>query len=111
MNETRREPENPYRPPNSDSAKSGGSMVKAIIAAVVGIVSLIYLINPTLGVLEFIPDNLPIVGNLDEATATTLLLSSLAYFGWDMRALFGRRGDSIENDRRTIDHRGPIRGE
>lgn len=33
----------------------------------------IYMLNPTAGVLEFIPDNLPFVGNLDEGVATTLL--------------------------------------
>jgi len=34
---------------------------------------LIYILNPTLGLLEFIPDNLPIVGNLDEGAAFLLL--------------------------------------
>lgn len=33
----------------------------------------IYILNPTAGVLEFIPDNLPFVGNLDEGVAFTLL--------------------------------------
>ncbi|MGB9754305.1 MAG: hypothetical protein C0183_08010 [Roseiflexus castenholzii] len=34
----------------------------------------VYLINPTAGVLELIPDALPVVGNLDEAAATTLII-------------------------------------
>lgn len=34
----------------------------------------VYLINPTAGVLELIPDALPFVGNLDEATATALVI-------------------------------------
>lgn len=34
----------------------------------------IYLINPTAGVLELIPDALPVVGNLDEAAATALVI-------------------------------------
>ena len=46
-----------------------------------GVVALLYLVFPTFGIFEFIPDNMPFVGNLDEAAATTLLLGSLAYFG------------------------------
>jgi Protein of unknown function (DUF1232) len=117
MSGPERESNNPYESPrrqlgrDASNAPPSGSIVKSIIAAIVGIVCAIYLINPTLGVFELIPDNLPVVGNLDEATATALLLSSLAYFGWDLRTLFGRRGSSIENDRRTIDHRGPSNGE
>jgi hypothetical protein len=38
-----------------------------------GVLGLVYLLNPTLGVLELIPDNLPIVGNLDEGVATMLI--------------------------------------
>jgi uncharacterized membrane protein YkvA (DUF1232 family) len=34
----------------------------------------IYLINPTAGILELIPDALPVVGNLDEAAATALVI-------------------------------------
>lgn len=33
----------------------------------------IYLLNPGMGVFELIPDNLPIIGNLDEAGAFMLL--------------------------------------
>jgi uncharacterized membrane protein YkvA (DUF1232 family) len=35
---------------------------------------IVYLINPTAGFLELIPDTLPFVGNLDEAAATTLVI-------------------------------------
>ena len=34
---------------------------------------LIYVINPTLGIFEFIPDNLPLIGNLDEGVAFALI--------------------------------------
>lgn len=105
MSGSSREPNNPYESPRKQSQHTppSGSVVKSIIAAIVGIVCAIYLINPTFGVFELIPDNMPVVGNLDEATATALLLSSLAYFGWDLRTLFGRRGSSLHDDRRTID--------
>jgi hypothetical protein len=41
----------------------------------------LYLVNPTAGILELLPDNLPLVGNLDEAGATLILLQILAYYG------------------------------
>ena len=52
---------------------AGNWMLNAAIA--VGCV--IYLINPGAGFIEFIPDNIPIIGNLDEATATAGLLFAL----------------------------------
>lgn len=41
------------------------------------IISAIYILNPTAGILELIPDNFPLIGNLDEAGATILILKSL----------------------------------
>lgn len=50
------------------------------IAAISGsILATAFLLNPTLGIFELIPDVLPIVGNLDEAAATGLLLYCLRY--------------------------------
>ena len=43
------------------------------------IVCVIYLINPTLGVFEIIPDNIPFVGNIDEVFVAGLLLSLINY--------------------------------
>ena len=63
----------------------------SIIVGVLGAFSAIYLFNPTAGFLELIPDNLPIVGNLDEAAAAALLISCLSYFGLDLGSLFGRK--------------------
>lgn len=40
------------------------------IAAALG---LIYILNPTAGILELIPDNFPIIGNLDDALAFMLV--------------------------------------
>ena len=36
-------------------------------------VGVVYLLNPTLGFFELIPDNLPIIGNLDEGAAALLV--------------------------------------
>ena len=40
------------------------------------IVSILYLLNFTVGIYE-VPDNLPIIGNLDEFAASALLIYSL----------------------------------
>jgi uncharacterized membrane protein YkvA (DUF1232 family) len=58
--------------------------------ALAGLLAFLYLLNPTLGVFELIPDNLPLVGNLDDATAVMVLLGALRYFGLDLTARFGR---------------------
>lgn len=44
------------------------------IVLLMGVLGLIYILNPTFGLLEFIPDNLPIVGNLDEGAAFLLVM-------------------------------------
>lgn len=55
------------------------------ILAIIGILfGLIYLLNPTAGVFELLPDNLPIIGNLDEASAVMLILACLRHFGIDL---------------------------
>lgn len=46
-------------------------LIRGVIALLIGG---IYLINPTAGLIEILPDVLPFVGNLDEAGATVLLL-------------------------------------
>lgn len=63
-------------------------MIKNIIVACIGVVSLIFIINPTAGFIELIPDNMPFIGNLDEAGATLLLISALAYFNIDIAKIF-----------------------
>ena len=48
-----------------------------IIWSIVGLISLIYLLNPTAGIVELIPDNLPLIGNIDEASFTMLLRQAI----------------------------------
>lgn len=64
--------------------------MKKKLVAIIGILSGLYLINPGFGIFELVPDAVPFVGNLDEATASFLLLSALAYFGLDLRDVFGK---------------------
>ncbi len=66
--------------------------VNSFIVGVLGAVSAVYLFNPGAGFIELIPDNIPIIGNLDEAAAAALLISCLAYFGCDLGSLFGKAG-------------------
>ncbi len=40
----------------------------------------IYMLNPTAGFVELIPDNLPIIGNLDEGVAVLLVWYGLLEF-------------------------------
>lgn len=47
----------------------------------IGIISILYLLNISFGVVEFLPDNLPFIGNIDEALVTTILLWVINYFG------------------------------
>ena len=64
--------------------------MKKILVFCIGLLALLYLLNPTAGVFEVIPDNLPLVGNLDEAAAVALLLMCLKYFGIDLPNIFQR---------------------
>jgi len=41
------------------------------------IIGFIYLLNPTFGILELIPDNMPLVGNLDEGAAAILVYQAI----------------------------------
>ncbi len=65
--------------------------------AVIGlIVSVIYLANLSAGFIE-IPDNLPVVGNLDEVFFSGILFASLAQLGYEIplleKAMIGRRSN------------------
>ena len=59
-------------------------MIKNILVALAGLIGLVYILNPTAGIIELIPDNIPIVGNLDEAAAVALVLAALRYYGVDL---------------------------
>ena len=73
-----------------EKAKEGPSgFVKAIseplskygwpvwLVYLLAIIGLVYLLNPTAGVFEFIPDVIPFVGNLDEGVAMMLILAGI----------------------------------
>jgi len=66
-------------------------MIKTVVVIILGILSMLYILNPGAGIFEFIPDNIPVLGNLDEATAVMVFLACLRYFGIDIGNIFKRR--------------------
>ena len=65
--------------------------VKSLVVLLAGAISALYLLNIGVGVVELLPDNIPLAGNLDEAIAAIVLTNALAYFGIDLRHMLGRR--------------------
>ncbi|MGJ8678188.1 MAG: DUF1232 domain-containing protein [Akkermansiaceae bacterium] len=72
--------------------------MKSLLVAITAIVSVLYILNPTAGILEFIPDNIPVFGNIDEAAAMTILLACARYFGIDLSKFFGSLVKSRKKD-------------
>ena len=67
-------------PPQGDASSGRARTLPRTVAALATVlVTLVYLANPTAGIFELLPDNLPVVGNLDEAGATAALIAALAY--------------------------------
>ncbi|MBT8036317.1 MAG: DUF1232 domain-containing protein [Verrucomicrobiae bacterium] len=65
--------------------------MKSILVAVVALCCAVYLLNPGFGQVELINDLLPIIGNIDEATAMAVLIACARYFGLDLSTFLGRR--------------------
>ena len=78
-------------------------LIRDILVLASGIVSALYLLNVGFGIAEFIPDNIPIFGNLDEAAATALLINCLAYFGVDIGHFLRRKGTEEKAEPKTHD--------
>ena len=54
--------------------------------------SVLYLLNPTAGIFELLPDNFPGIGNLDEAAATGLLIAAVRGIAAARRERLAARG-------------------
>jgi hypothetical protein len=78
-------------------------LIRDLLVLISGILSALYLLNISFGVAEFIPDNIPIFGNLDEAAATGLLINCLAYFGVNIGHLFRRKDADTKPAPKTHD--------
>ena len=86
------EPEAP--PPPRSPASKGSQKAFSLVGA---LVCILYLINPTAGFIELIPDNIPGFGNLDEATVTALLLFFLGNLGINLLPGRKREQDAAKN--------------
>jgi hypothetical protein len=62
--------------------------MKNVLVFLLGVAAVTYLLNPGAGFFEVLPDNLPFVGNLDEAAAAGVLVMCLKYFGIDLPRFF-----------------------
>jgi hypothetical protein len=60
-------------------------------------VSILYLANFTFGVVE-IPDNLPVVGNVDEVFFSFVLIACLEYLGLHVTPFINRMPSHQQND-------------
>ena len=64
------------------SPGAGFSNDSPLIWVGTAVLCVLYLIYPSLGIFELIPDAVPFIGSLDEMGATTGLLYSLFKLGW-----------------------------
>lgn len=78
-------------------------LIRDLLVLGSGILSALYLLNIGFGFAEFIPDNVPIFGNLDEAAATALLINCLAYFGVDIGHFLRRKNTETKPEPKTHD--------
>ncbi len=83
------DPKQPSESSHEQTPEPPRSPLKTIGVAIAGVISVVYLLNPTAGLLELIPDNIPVLGNLDEAAAIVIILSCLSYFGVELKGIFG----------------------
>jgi len=77
MNESTEEDKNRDKNLNILNAPLSVQGVPVWMVMVLMVIGMIYLLNPTAGLLELIPDTLPFVGNLDDATAAILVWKGL----------------------------------
>ena len=68
---------------NTAPPRAGRSPARTWAAITGVILSGLYLLNLSFGLLE-IPDNLPIIGNLDEVAVSAIFYGCLSYLGIDL---------------------------
>lgn len=76
-------------------------LLKEMLIIALGTFALFYLMFPTLGVFELIPDAIPLVGSIDEAGATLIIANVLSYYGIDLTRLFVR-GEPSEQREKSV---------
>jgi hypothetical protein len=73
---------------------------KSLVMLVLGALSLVWILNPPGLNLD---DTIPLIGNLDEAAATTILLACLAYFGLDLTKFFKDPEKPVQKKDQIVD--------
>jgi uncharacterized membrane protein YkvA (DUF1232 family) len=73
--------------------------INDIIIPLCGVAGVAYLLNLTPGMFEFIPDNIPFIGSLDEAAASAMVLYAMRHFGFDMFSLVDKLRANHHNNR------------
>lgn len=68
-------------------------VVKDVFVLALGLLGLVYILNPGAGFLELIPDNIPFIGNLDEGAAVVFILAALRYYNVDVSNIFSKIDD------------------
>lgn len=63
--------------------------MKGVLVFLAGFFALLVLIFPSI-----LPDFIPVIGALDEATATAIIIACARYFGWDLSKFLGRKNEA-----------------
>lgn len=74
---------------NSSRDESSRSCAGQVLAFFGVVVSVLYLANFTFGVIE-VPDNLPLIGNVDEVFFSFVLFNCLEYLGFRVTPFINR---------------------
>jgi hypothetical protein len=64
--------------------------MKRVLVIFLAFLSGFYLLNPTAGIFELLPDNIPFLGNVDEGLAAYVLYSTIEYLRGKPIGLFKR---------------------
>lgn len=78
----------------------GRYWINLILSPILILLSLVYILNPTFGIIELLPDNIPVVGNLDEFIASVILIFSTRLF---FRLLFKKASFQKENEQALLE--------
>jgi hypothetical protein len=71
----------PAQIPDANEGEKQKTLPRSVLF-VIAVVCGLYLVMPTLGIFELIPDAIPLIGSLDEAGATAGLLFAAGGLGW-----------------------------
>ena len=91
--------------PDGNPDRPAPSLLQKVAVSAIMVVAGLYLLNPGAGVIDLIPDVIPVLGNLDEASAVAILISGLNYFGVNTGWLTGIFGPGMRKAKRKREER------